>query len=49
MVKKKMKKINYVIVATGFMDDSGLSPRVEKEMNRLRKEVSEELFERLVD
>lgn len=49
MVKKKMKKINYVIVATGFMDNSGLSPRVEKEMNRLRKEVSEELYDRLVD
>ena len=44
-----MKKINYVIVATGFMDESGLSPRVEKEMNRLRKDVSDDLYDKLVD
>ena len=44
-----MKKNNYRTVARGIMDESGLSPRVEKEMNRLRKDVSEELFERLVD
>jgi hypothetical protein len=43
------RKMNYRTVAHGIMDESGLSPRVEKEMNRLRNEVSEDLYDRLVD
>lgn len=44
-----MKKNNYGMPARGIMDESGMSPRVEKEMNRLRKEVSDDLYDKLVD